>query len=116
METRAFLSAFRSLPSPLAGRLDVMLERRNDRNRDDDDERQLDAYRRYAAGFAGRVDVVLIGHVHRPLDEPATNPRLVVPGGWFGRAGYFKVEASGGSLVIDADPAPTLCSPAPPSG
>lgn len=109
MESHAFLTAFHHLPSPLASALDTRLERRNDRTRDVDDQRQLDAYRAFAASCAGVADLVLIGHVHRPLDEPGSNPRLIVPGGWFGRSSYVKVDGSGTSLIVEHDNAPIPC-------
>jgi UDP-2,3-diacylglucosamine hydrolase len=109
MESRAFLSAFQHLPSPVATRLDHLLERRNDRRRDDDDRRHLSAYRDFAAARAGSVDIVFIGHIHRSVDEAGHGPRLVIPGGWHRQSSYLKVDASGASLVLAPDPAPISC-------
>jgi UDP-2,3-diacylglucosamine hydrolase len=109
MESRAFLSGFRHAPSPLATGLDHLLERRNERSRDIDDMRHLAVYRRFAAGCAGLADVVVIGHIHRPLDESGSGPRLIVPGGWHTQSSYVKVDASGASLIIEPDPAPIPC-------
>lgn len=109
METRAFLTAFRLAPGPLATLLGDVLDRRNYRSRELDDARQLAAYRAFVASQAGAADLFIIGHVHRPLDDAASSPRLIVPGGWFGRASYVKVDASGAALFVESDPAPIAC-------
>jgi UDP-2,3-diacylglucosamine hydrolase len=103
MESRAFFEAFRRLPVPIAEQLDRALTRRNERELDADEERHLRVFREFAAACRGLADLVVIGHVHRPLDEPRTTPRLIVLGGWQHRSSYLKVDASGAQFHIEDD-------------
>lgn len=109
MESRAFLSAFRRIPSPLASSLDQRLERRNDKERNLDDMRQLVAYRQYVKSCAGTADVVIIGHIHRSFDDAESSPRLIVPGGWFGQSSYVRVDSAGATLCVEKDPTSVTC-------
>ena len=59
----------------------------------------------YTASCRGAADLVLIGHVHTPLDAAESNPRLIVPGGWHGQSSYVKVDDSGAVLVVETDDA-----------
>ncbi|WP_406695701.1 metallophosphoesterase [Singulisphaera sp. Ch08] len=109
MESRSFLTAFRSLPSQLATTFDHRLERRNEKNRELDDMRQLAAYRRYVDSCAGRADLVLIGHIHRSFEDAGSAPRLMIPGGWFGQSSFVKVDSSGAALVVEPAPSSLTC-------
>ena len=46
----------------------------------------------------GSVDLVVIGHVHRPVDDGQAIPRLIVLGGWQHRTSYLKIDSAGASL------------------
>ena len=92
LESRAFLAGFRRLPAPLADALGARLERTNAENHDAFERRGLEAYRKYVRGVGDRYDLVILGHVHRPLDDPTTRPRLVVLGGWQSRSAYLVFE------------------------
>jgi UDP-2,3-diacylglucosamine hydrolase len=109
MESRAFLDAFRLCPSPLASSLDRVLERTNERRRLADEARHLAIYRRFVAGCADSIDIAVIGHVHEPVDEPSSTPRMVVLGGWHHQSSYLKVDTSGATLVVEPDPARIPC-------
>jgi UDP-2,3-diacylglucosamine hydrolase len=103
MESRAFFDAFNWVPGPLASMLDHVLEWRNDRGLEADEARHLRRYREYAAECQGNADIVVVGHVHRPVDEPESHPRLVVLGGWQHRASYLKTDDSGATFHIEHD-------------
>jgi UDP-2,3-diacylglucosamine hydrolase len=112
MESRAFFEAFHRLPRGIAERLDRTLTRSNERELYAEEERHLRVFRDYAATCRHVADLVVIGHVHRPVDEPGTSPRLIVLGGWQRRSSYLKVDASGARFCIEddhaQDPAPQL--------
>ena len=80
LESRAFLAAFRRAPAPLADALGSMLESTNRTNQDAFDRRGLEILKAYAGGLGDRADLVVLGHVHKPLDTGAGRPRLVVLG------------------------------------
>ena len=101
MESRGFLAAFRSIPGPIATALDHLLEHANERRRIRDDERHLAVYRRYAATLRGRADLVVFGHIHTPLVETQTEPRIIVLGGWHYRSSYLKIDGSRAELIVE---------------
>jgi UDP-2,3-diacylglucosamine hydrolase len=103
MESRAFLQIFRALPGPLASLLNRLLQWRNDRKRPRDERRYYALFRRYAARCRGEADLVIVGHVHTPLDEAESNPRLVVLGGWHGQSSYLRIDESGAALIVETD-------------
>ena len=105
METRQFFHAFGRLPGPLAGLLDDLLERKNQRGLEADELRHLAVYRDYAARFRDLCDLVVIGHVHRPVDEAATTdrPRMIVLGGWQRQASYLRIDPVGASFQVVPD-------------
>jgi UDP-2,3-diacylglucosamine hydrolase len=103
MESQAFFEAFRRLPRPIAEQLDRALTWHNERELHADEERHLRVFREYAAACRESADLVVIGHVHRPVDEPRTTPRLIVLGGWQYRSSYLKVDASGAGFHIEDD-------------
>jgi UDP-2,3-diacylglucosamine hydrolase len=100
MESREFFLGFGMAPGPVARMLDAVLDAKNRRGLADDESRHLAVYRAYAAGLAGRADVVVFGHVHRPVDEPG-DPRLIVLGGWQGRASYLAIDDRGARFVVE---------------
>jgi UDP-2,3-diacylglucosamine hydrolase len=105
MESRIFLRMFQALPGFLAALLDRLLEwSKSERNQLRAERRYYCVFRRYAAQRRD-ADLVLIGHVHTPLDDNTSNPRLIVPGGWHARASYVKIDDTGASLIIETDQA-----------
>ncbi len=106
MESHAFFLAFGCLPGPVARPLDRALERKNERGLLDDEERHLRVYRDYAASCRDLADLVVMGHVHRAVDEAATaGPRMIVLGGWQNHSSYLKIDESGASFHLVPDPA-----------
>jgi UDP-2,3-diacylglucosamine hydrolase len=103
MESQAFFQGFSHLPGPIARRLDQILAWRNQRGLAADEQRHLQVYRAYAAGCHGSADLVVIGHVHRAIEESQITPRLIVLGGWQHRASYLKVDSSGAHFQIEDD-------------
>jgi UDP-2,3-diacylglucosamine hydrolase len=115
MEGHGFFAGFGRLPHPLARALDVALCWNNDRKLIPEEERHLRTFRSYAAKLKGHTDLVVMGHVHRALDEPEsqTSPRMVVLGAWEARSSFLKVDEKGASFHIEhvgnhaaADPRP----------
>ncbi len=109
MESRAFLHAFERCPGPLARTLDHLLDHSNEKNREWDDRRHLAVFRKYAEQQGPAFDIVALGHIHRPVDEAGSQPRLIVLGGWHYQASYLKIDPSGASLVIEPDPVAVAC-------
>jgi UDP-2,3-diacylglucosamine hydrolase len=106
MESQPFFRAFGKLPSPLATRLDQLLESKNLRGLDEDERRHLAVFRRYAESKRGLADLVVIGHVHRAVDEPglaASDPRMIVLGGWQLGSSYLRLDASGAWFHVVPD-------------
>jgi UDP-2,3-diacylglucosamine hydrolase len=111
MESYAFFLAFGWLPLPMARPLDRILTWKNERGLLDDEERHLRVYRTYAASCRDVTDLVVIGHVHRPVDETHDGPRLIVLGGWQYRSSYLKIDDAGASFHVVPDPEATERSP-----
>jgi UDP-2,3-diacylglucosamine hydrolase len=103
MESRCFLRAFRGLPDSLGSRLDRVLQWTNQRGRLRTEQRYYRLYREYAARCGGRADLVIVGHVHTPLDAAESNPRLIVPGGWHEQSSYVRIDDSGVALLVETD-------------
>jgi UDP-2,3-diacylglucosamine hydrolase len=103
MESRAFLRGFAAIPERLALALENRLERSNDAHREAVDLRHLSVYRRHAHAMAGSVDLAIVGHIHRVVDDPGP-PRMVVLGGWHRRASYLRIDDRGASFVVEPDP------------
>ena len=101
LKSRAFLSAFRSVPAPLADALGARLRRSNLKNQEAFDRWGLEKYRRYADRLSGACDLVILGHVHSPLDTGSARPRLVVLGGWYAHSCYLVVEDGRASHVVE---------------
>lgn len=100
MESREFHRAFGHVPGPFAGVLDQVLEWKNQRSLLDDEERHLKIYRRYADERRGQSDLVVIGHVHRPVDDSTADPRLVVLGGWQRSCSFLRIDEVGASFHV----------------
>ena len=103
MESREFKNAFELLPGPVAGLLGQLLERKNSSGLAADERRHLAVFRDYAAGLRGLADIVVIGHVHRAVDDSASDPRMIVLGGWQERSSYLKIDSTGASFHVVAD-------------
>jgi UDP-2,3-diacylglucosamine hydrolase len=93
MEGRAFLVGYGLVPSPLARRLERALDARNEARLAESNARNHDAYRRHAEALGDAYDLVVFGHLHTPIDEPAGRTRLVVLGGWFDASPILRIEA-----------------------
>lgn len=104
MESYAFFRGFGRLPLSMARPLDRILIWKNERGLTADEERHLRVYRTYAASCRDMADLVVIGHVHRPVDEAHDGPRLIVLGGWQHRSSYLKIDESGANLHVVPDP------------
>ncbi len=100
MESPAFFRAFGRVPGPIARELDRILEWKNQRGLLADEERHLKVYREYAAALQGAADLVVIGHVHRPVDDAETTPRLVVLGGWQRDSSYLVIDEQGARFRV----------------
>jgi UDP-2,3-diacylglucosamine hydrolase len=105
MESRWFLRIFRALPHLLASLLDRLLQWKNVRGRPAEERRYSAIFRKYAARCRDLADLVIIGHVHTPLDDARSNPRLIVLGGWHTQSSYLKIDESGASLIVETDDA-----------
>jgi UDP-2,3-diacylglucosamine hydrolase len=103
MESREFLRLFRALPDAPASLLDRMLEWTNQRNRPRTERRYTALFRDYAIRCRGAADLVIIGHMHIPLDAVESVPRLIVPGSWHTQSSYVKIDDSGVLLIIETD-------------
>jgi UDP-2,3-diacylglucosamine hydrolase len=101
LKSRPFLSAFRMVPSPIADRLGSLLKRTNLKNQEAFDRRGLAVYRQFVEGLGDAHDLVILGHVHKPLDTGPDRPRLVVLGGWQAHSCYLVVDAGALSHVIE---------------
>jgi UDP-2,3-diacylglucosamine hydrolase len=103
MESRAFFRGFGILPGHVARPLDRVLTWKNERGLLADEERHLAVYRDYAASCRDEADLVVIGHVHRPVDEAGDRPRLVVLGGWQHRSSYLRLDEAGATFHVLLD-------------
>lgn len=103
MESHAFFRAFGLLPGPVARSLDRVLIWKNERGLLDDEERHLAVYRTYAASCRYVADLVIIGHVHRAVDQADSRPRLIVLGGWQYRSSYLRIDEAGAAFRVIPD-------------
>ena len=106
MESRAFLAAFAKLPGPVATRLDRMLDHRNLHARARDDARHVAGYRRLLGGIDPTIDIAVFGHVHTPLDDPTSRPRLIILGGWHDLTCYLRLDEAGATHVVEPSARP----------
>ena len=100
MESRAFFEAFRQLPAPIARRLDKTLELNNDHGRVDDEARLVSIYRGFLPQIEPGIDIAIFGHVHSPVNDTTTMPRMIVLGGWHHHISYLRVDEHGATLVV----------------
>jgi UDP-2,3-diacylglucosamine hydrolase len=105
MESWGFFRTFQALPAPLAALLDRLLQWFNERKRQHTEARYYRIFRGYAERRRGGAELVIIGHVHTPLDATEMDPRLVVPGGWHVQSSYVKIDESGAALFAETDDA-----------
>jgi len=103
LESRAFFEGFGLIPAPLARRLDELLARKNSKELLADEERHLTVYRAYARSLENQADLVIFGHVHRPVDESSSSPRLVVLGGWQRGTSFLKIDPSGVTFSVQPE-------------
>ncbi len=101
LKSRMFLEAFRRVPAPLADALGAQLRRTNLKNQEAFDRKGLSVYRKYASTLAEPYDMVILGHVHSPLDTGPDRPRLVVLGGWYHHSSYLVVERGSASHIVE---------------
>ena len=101
LKSRAFLNAFRRLPALLADSLGVLLRWANFKNQEAFDHRGLAVYREYASKVDPSYDLVILGHVHHPLDTAPNHPRLVVLGGWHTRNCYLVVDGGSAKHIVE---------------
>ncbi len=92
LESRAFFRTFGLIPGPIARPLDRALAWKNDRGLFEEEERHLKVFRAYVAACRSLSDLVVIGHVHRPVDEPDPAPRMIVLGGWQRQYNYLVID------------------------
>jgi UDP-2,3-diacylglucosamine hydrolase len=104
LKSRAFFEAFRRVPKPLADALGAQLKRTNLKNQEAFDRRGLAVYRKYASTLIEPFDLVILGHVHSPLDTQTEQPRLVVLGGWYHHSSYLVLKEGSASHVVEIAP------------
>jgi UDP-2,3-diacylglucosamine hydrolase len=103
MESRAFFRAFGRLPHPIARLLDRILTWKNDLGLLENEARHLRSYRAYAAACQKVADLVVIGHVHRRVDESDAVPRLIVLGGWQHQSSYLTIDEQSAIFHVLSD-------------
>jgi UDP-2,3-diacylglucosamine hydrolase len=101
MESQAFFSGFGHIPAPLARVLDGVLSWNNDRKLLSDEERHLKVFRTYASKLQGLADLVIIGHVHRAVDDRQSEPGMIVLGGWQARSSFLRVDERGACFHVE---------------
>ena len=104
LESYAFFRGFELLPSPMAIRLDRILAKKNSKGLLADEERHLAVFRNYSKALENEADLVIFGHVHRPVNETECRPRLVVLGGWQRGWSCLKIESGGIDVIVHRDP------------
>jgi UDP-2,3-diacylglucosamine hydrolase len=107
MESRTFFEGFGRMPRPIARVLDQALTWRNEYGLLAEEERHLRVFRAYAARCKDAVDLVVIGHVHRPVDEAAAVPRLIVLGGWQRGTSFLMIDEKGAEFHVESGSAPS---------
>ena len=100
MEARWFLRAFRTLPRSLARRMDSLLDSTNRVHRDATNVKHTAVYRAAADRLRLEVDVCVFGHIHLTHDDQASDPRVIVLGGWHDRASYLRVPETGEAVLV----------------
>jgi len=105
LESQAFFEVFGRTPRPVAIALDQLLTRRNARTLAADEARHMKIFRTYAESCRSAADLVVIGHVHAPVDLVESHPRLIVLGGWQYGSSFLKVDESGAIFHAESEPA-----------
>ena len=100
MEARWFLRAFRTLPGFLARRMDSLLDSTNRVHRNATNVKHTAVYRAAADRLRLEVDVCVFGHIHLTHDDQASDPRVIVLGGWHDRASYLRVPETGEAVLV----------------
>jgi UDP-2,3-diacylglucosamine hydrolase len=95
METRGFLRVFEALPGVIANRLEVVLNSTNEARKHRTEAAHLERYREFARGLPRDIDLLVMGHVHHPVDESRLPTRLVVLGDWIDGECYLRVDERG---------------------
>jgi len=103
MESRAFLTAFRALPNPLATCFDRVRVARNEKEKERENARQLQTFETYARAAPKSINLLILAHIHRSYDNSGLSPRLIIPGGWFGQSAFVRIDASGANLIVEKD-------------
>jgi UDP-2,3-diacylglucosamine hydrolase len=49
-------------------------------------------FRDYAHSLRGSADLVILGHVHRPVYDEMSEPRMVVLGGWQRGSSHLEIR------------------------
>jgi UDP-2,3-diacylglucosamine hydrolase len=101
METDFFLKTFGGLPGLVAHALERTLETTNALRRRKVEDRQIVCYREFSDRFGGSKDLVVLGHVHRAVDDSTRSPRMIVLGDWIEGASYLKVDEAGAHFVVE---------------
>ena len=107
MESRAFQDAFR--PHPLADGPRPRLAARTEQREGPGGGRSAPPRRSTASmppRRAGTADIVVLGHVHTPVDDATARPRMIVLGGWHRRSSFLRIDDSGATLIVRPDPVP----------
>jgi hypothetical protein len=114
MESRPFLSAFETIPGPVARRLADRLERSNAQSLAATHHRHLITYRAHANRMikGGMTDLVLLGHVHDVFDELVGRGRMIVLGDWIRGSSHVRIDEQGVRFVTDRPLATTMQSTA----
>lgn len=95
LNSRAFLAGFRRLPGPVARACNAQLDLTNRRNQERFDRRGVAAYRAHVAALPPGPDLVILGHVHLPVDDRDASPRLVILGGWQTQTCFLRIDPDG---------------------
>jgi UDP-2,3-diacylglucosamine hydrolase len=115
MEGRPFFRSFGHIPAPAARLLDQILEWKNQRELQEDESRHIKVFREYSSSRVGQADLVVIGHVHRAVDDTSSCPRMIILGGWQERSSYLMIDTTGASFHVLADEPAIIPLDSPPS-
>jgi UDP-2,3-diacylglucosamine hydrolase len=106
MERDTFLRGFACIPSPLAHALEWTLDTTNELKRKRAEDRQVAQYREFADGLASWADLVVLGHVHRRVDDVSRQPRLIVLGDWLEGESFLRIDERGAKFVVGGKQGP----------
>jgi UDP-2,3-diacylglucosamine hydrolase len=110
MESRGFLSTFKTVPSPLANSLAAQLKKYNSRNRKVDNLRHFMVFKNYVEKLPeNQFDLVVLGHVHQTIFrevnslQSSSSVKLAVLGHWFHQSSWLKLDQNGPEFYIWQD-------------